>query len=51
VVKVLPVNAGDARDVGIVSGSEGSPGVGNDNPLQYSCLENLLPWTQKIGRL
>ena len=31
---------GDARDSGLISGSEGSPGVGNDNPLQYSCLKN-----------
>ena len=37
VVKNLPVNAGD---VGSISGSGRSPGGGNDNPLQYSCLEN-----------
>ena len=28
-----------AGDVGSIHGSEGSPGEGNDNPLQYSCLE------------
>ena len=33
-VKNLPANAGDAGDTGSV------PGVGNGNPLQYSCLEN-----------
>ena len=37
VVKNLPVNAGDARDAGWISGS---PGEGDGNPLQYSCLEN-----------
>ena len=36
-VKNLPVNAGDAGSV-LVSGR--SPGGGNDNLLQYSCLEN-----------
>ena len=33
-VKNPPANAGDAGDTGSVSG------VGNGNPLQYSCLEN-----------
>ena len=37
VVKNLPANAGDAR---WISGSGRSPGVGNGNPLQYSCLGN-----------
>ena len=40
VVKNLPANTGDAGDVGSTPGSGGSPGVGNGNPLQYSCLEN-----------
>ena len=40
VVKNPPANAGDARDAGSIPGSERSPGVGNGNPLQYSCLEN-----------
>ena len=40
VVKNLPVGAGDARDVGSVPGSGRSPGVGSDNPLQYSCWDN-----------
>ena len=39
-VKNLPVNARDIRDVGSVPGSGRSPGGGNGNPLQYSCLEN-----------
>ena len=39
-VKNLPANAGDLRDVGSISGSGRSPGEGNDNPLQYSCRVN-----------
>ena len=34
-VKILPTNAGDA---GLIPGSGRSPGGGNGNPLQYSCL-------------
>ena len=41
VVKNASVNAGDA-DVGSIPGSEISPGVENDNPLKYSCLENFI---------
>ena len=33
-------NAGDARDAGGIPGSGRSPGGGNGNPLQDSCLEN-----------
>ena len=40
VLKTLPDNAGNARDMGLVSGLGRSPGGGNGNPLQYSCLEN-----------
>ena len=40
VVKKLPVNAGDIRDAGLISGLGRSPGEGNGNPLQCSCLEN-----------
>ena len=36
-VKNLPANAGDA---GSIAGSRRSPGEGNGNPLQFSCLEN-----------
>jgi hypothetical protein len=28
--------------MGLILGSGRSPGVGNDNPLQYSCLEDLM---------
>ena len=36
-MKNLPAKAGD---VGLIPGSERSPGEENGNPLQYSCLEN-----------
>ena len=42
VVKNLPANAGDIRDVGLIPGLGRSPGGGHGNPLQYSFLENLL---------
>ena len=38
--KNLPAKAGDARDAGSIPGSGKSPGEGNGNPLQYSCLGN-----------
>ena len=41
-VKNQLVNAPDARGVGSISGLGRSPGVGNGNPLQYSCLENSM---------
>ena len=41
VVKNLPANAGDTGDAGSIPGSGRFPGVGNDNPLQYSCLEKF----------
>ena len=40
VVKNLAANARDTRDIGLIPGSGRSPGEGNGNPLQYSCLEN-----------
>ena len=40
VVKNPPASAGDLGGVGSISESRRSPGVGNGNPLQYSCLEN-----------
>ena len=40
VVKTLPANAGDSRDVGLTHGSGRSRGVGNGNPLWYSCMGN-----------
>ena len=40
VVKNSSANAGDTGDAGFISGSGRSPGEGDGNPLQYSCLEN-----------
>jgi len=41
-VKILYDSAGDARDVGLIPRSGRSPGEGNGNLLQYSCLENSI---------
>ena len=57
VVNNLPANAGDVRDVGSIPGWGRSPGEGNGNPLQYSCLENLMdknlaeynPWGHRVS--
>ena len=53
-VKSPPANAGDIRDAGLIPGSGRSPGVGNDNPLQYSCLDNTRDrgaWHAKVHRV
>ena len=42
VIKNLPASKGDARDVGLIPGLGRLAGVGNDKPLQYSCLENSM---------
>ena len=42
-------SACNAGDPGSLPGSGRSPREGNDNPLQYSCLENS--WTEEPGRL
>ena len=39
VVKNPPASAGDAGDVGSIPGLGRSPGEGNGNPLQYSCVD------------
>ena len=39
-IKNLPAIAGDLGDVGLIPGLGRSPGEGNGNPLQCSCLEN-----------
>ena len=43
VVKNPPANAGDAGDAGSTPGLGRSPGEGNGNPLQYSCLAHGQP--------
>ena len=40
VVKNPPAKTGDVRDLGSIPGLGRSPGEGNGNSLQYSCLEN-----------
>ena len=40
-VKNPPANAGDPRDMSSIPGLGRSPGVGNGNTLQYSCLEKF----------
>ena len=42
-------SARSAGDLGSIPGSQRSPGEGNGNPLQYSCLENSMdrPWGRK----
>ena len=47
-VKNPTANAGDIRDSDLIPGSGMSPGEGNGNPLQYSCLEN--PMDRGAGR-
>ena len=49
VVKNPPARAGDAGDAGSIPGSRRSPGEGNGNPFQYTCLR--IPWTEEPGGL
>ena len=42
VLKNLPATAGDTGDVASGPGSGESPGIGDGNPLKYSCLENSM---------
>ena len=49
VVKNPPVSVGDIRDAGLIPGSGRSPGGGHGNPLQYSCLENLMDRGTVVG--
>ena len=54
VVKNLPANAGDVRDLGLAPGLGRSPGGEHCNPLQYSCLENHMDrgaWKATVQRV
>ena len=54
VVKNLPANAGNIRDVGLIPGSGRSPGGGHGNPLQSSCLDNPMDrgdWWAMVHRV
>ena len=53
-VKNPPTNAGDAGDTGLASRSGRSPGGGNGDPLQCSCLENPMDrgaWWATVHRV
>ena len=41
-IKNLPANVGEARDAGLIPGLGRSPGGGNGNLFQYSCLEHSM---------
>ena len=56
VVENSPTNAEDTGEMGSIPRLGRYPGVGNDNPLQYSCLENFMdrgawwiPGSQRVG--
>ena len=54
VVKNLPANAGDVRDLGSIPGLGRPPGEGHGNPLQYSCLDNSMgrgAWWATVHRV
>ena len=49
-----PANARSIRDTGLIPGLRRSPGEGNDNPLQYSCLGNPMDrgvWQTMVHRV
>ena len=48
-VKKLPANSGDARQMGLIPGLGRSPVEGTGNPLQHSCLG--IPRTEEPGSL
>ena len=49
-VKNPPANAGDTGDAGSIPESGRSPGGGNGNSLQYSCLESPMDRGARAGR-
>ena len=54
VVKNLPANAGNTRDTALILRLERSPGQGNGNPLQYSCLGDSMDrgaWQAAVHRV
>ena len=53
-VKSSTANAGDLRDMGLIPGWGRSPKGGDGNPLQHSCLENLMDrraWKATVYRI
>ena len=54
VVKSLPANAGDLKDMGSIPGCGIAPGGSHSNPLQCSCLENPMDrgsWGAVVHRI
>ena len=54
VVKNLPAKAADSGDVGSIPGLGRSPGGGNGNPHQFSCLKNFMDrgaWRATVHRV
>ena len=54
ITQKLPANVGDKGDTGSIPGWRRSPGEGNDNPFQYSCLENSMDkgvWWATVHRV
>ena len=54
VVKNLPANAGNIRNMDSIPGWRRSPGGGHGNPLQYSCLEKPMDreaWLATVHRV
>ena len=54
VIKDLPANAEDVRGAGSIPGMGRFPGGGHGNPVQYSCLENLMDsgaWWATVHRV
>ena len=45
----VKASACNAEDLGLIPGLGRSPGEGNGNPLQYSCLENNHGWRSLVG--
>ena len=53
-IKNLPANAADIRDMGSIPGLGRSPKGGHGNPLQYSYLKNSTdrgPWWAIVHRV
>ena len=53
-VENLSAHVGDSGDVGSIPGSGRAPREGNGNPLQYSCLRNLMDrgaWQATVHRV
>ena len=54
IIKILPANVGEIRDVGSIPGSGRYPEGEHGSPLQYSCLENSMDreaWQATVHRV